>query len=190
MEEDRLESGKGAEYLHSELSNGVLLCEFINKIQPSSVKSKLMGQRVGMTIFDMQRVAAFLRAAKKLGLSSFASFEDTDMRDANMSKIVNGLYSFGNLCHSLNIAKGGIVGASKKGRKRHSKVLQLKNEKLDGDDHKTSPPDSPSKAQTAQSSKISELAAKINMNAMGVQGGLPPSLQGLYVQFCCCCLCA
>jgi len=86
----------------------------------SSIKEKLINKRVGMNIFDMQRSAAFLRAAKKLGLSGFASFEDTDMRDANMSKVVNGLYSFGNLCHSKNIAAGGIStsGASAKPKKK------------------------------------------------------------------------
>eukprot|EP01084_Bolivina_argentea_P249651 418018_1 len=119
-----LQKGKDPNYLQKELSNGLLLCEFINKIKPNTIKPKLMQQKVGMNIFDMQRIAAFNKAAQQLGLSNHESFEGGDLRDNNnMTAVLNCIYSFGRICNNKKVAKGGIIAAANKGNKLQDLIL-------------------------------------------------------------------
>ena len=111
-----LEKDKDAKYLQSKLENGVLLCEFLNKIKPGSVKPKVIKQMVGKTIFDNQRISLFITGAKQLGLADHSSFSGPDLRDgSNLTQVLIGLYSFGRACHNKKIAQGGISAKAKVG---------------------------------------------------------------------------
>eukprot|EP01084_Bolivina_argentea_P043703 80495_1 len=93
-----------------------------------------------MNIFDMQRIAAFNKAAKRLGLPQHASFEGGDLRDGNnMTAVLNGLYSFGRTCNNKNIAKGGITAAPNKGAKLQDIVLDEVADKDDTNKNKKKP---------------------------------------------------
>ena len=116
MDKQVLDKDKDAEYLQSKLENGVLLCEFLNKIQPNSVKAKVIKQMVGSTIFDVQRISIFVTGAKKLGLPDHSSFSAPDLRDgSNLTQVLVGLYSFGRACHNKKIGQGGIAAKAKVG---------------------------------------------------------------------------
>mmetsp|Transcript_45784 Transcript_45784/g.40999 ORF Transcript_45784/g.40999 Transcript_45784/m.40999 type:complete len:168 (+) Transcript_45784:86-589(+) len=116
MGKQELEKDKDAKYLQSKLENGVLLCNFINKIQPNSVKGKAIKQMVGKTIFDNQRISMFITTAKKLGLPDHSSFSGPDLRDgSNVTQVLIGLYSFGRACHNKKIGQGGISAKAKVG---------------------------------------------------------------------------
>eukprot|EP00485_Elphidium_margaritaceum_P002585 CAMPEP_0202694950 /NCGR_PEP_ID=MMETSP1385-20130828/8672_1 /ASSEMBLY_ACC=CAM_ASM_000861 /TAXON_ID=933848 /ORGANISM="Elphidium margaritaceum" /LENGTH=175 /DNA_ID=CAMNT_0049350891 /DNA_START=34 /DNA_END=558 /DNA_ORIENTATION=+ len=116
-----LEKDKDSAYLQKTLENGVILCEFINKIKANSVSAKIMKQMQGNNIFDKQRISVFVTKAKEIGLPGHSSFEAGDLRDDNnMTSVLNGLYSFGRVCHDKKIAFNGITAKAKMGNQAWS----------------------------------------------------------------------
>ena len=111
-----LDGNKGSDHMQQTLANGVILCEFINKIKPNSVGKKAIKQMKGHNIFDVQRISLFITKAKELGLPDHSSFSAPDLRDNNnMTQVLIGLYTFGRECHNKKIAQGGIVAKANKG---------------------------------------------------------------------------
>merc|ERR1712228_7180 len=115
-DEDLKVNGGGAENLRSSLKNGVILCELINKIQPQSIKKKIVKSKVGQSgamanFADKQRINEYSRVAKEMGLEVSSSFEAEDLWDGkNMTAVLVGLHAFGKMCsrNKIENAMGGI----------------------------------------------------------------------------------
>lgn len=102
-------NGGGPDKLHNELKNGVLLCHLANKIQGNVISDKIIKKFVGNSNFDRQRIAAFNKAAKSLGLKVSDSFEAPDLVDNNnMTAVLIGLYAYGRKCKEKG-KKWGII---------------------------------------------------------------------------------
>lgn len=75
--------------LHSELKNGVKLCELANALQPRSVPRI---QKAAAPFVQMENIAAFLSAAQSMGLRTNELFQTVDLFEAkNMSAVLTTL---------------------------------------------------------------------------------------------------
>jgi F-box protein 20 len=62
----------------SSLTDGVLLCELMNKIRPGIIRKT---HRSSGIIYHQENVSFFLEACKKLGLKGSQIFDISDIRD-------------------------------------------------------------------------------------------------------------
>jgi len=75
------------------LKNGVILCQFMNKIQEGSVKKF---KEKGPAFLLMENVQTFLAAAKKYGVPDEEVFQTPDLFEArNIPQVVLCLFSLG-----------------------------------------------------------------------------------------------
>jgi len=76
---------------HADLKNGVVLCDFLNKLAPASVKPP---QKSKAPFVMMENINGYLSGCRGLGLKSVDLFQTVDLYEAkNMSLILMNLHA-------------------------------------------------------------------------------------------------
>jgi len=98
----------GAQPLAVALNDGAVLCNFVNKIRPGSVKSINKGK---MPFQKMENIGNFLAACAQLGVQKNDLFQTVDLYEVkNMSAVIQTLHALGRASRRVAGFNGPYIG--------------------------------------------------------------------------------
>jgi len=98
----------GSQALAAALNDGVILCNFVNKIKPGVVKSINSSK---MPFKKMENIGNFLTACEALGVKKNDLFQCVDLYEAkNMNQVIFALHALGRASQKVPGFNGPFIG--------------------------------------------------------------------------------
>jgi len=94
--------------LAASLKDGVIICEFANKIKPNAVSKINKGK---MPFTQMENIGNYLKFAQSLGVKPSDMFQTVDLfENKNMNQVVNHFHALGRAVQKLPGYNGPTIG--------------------------------------------------------------------------------